>query len=519
VVCTFSSSSFIIYTISFLSVQTVLTMSWAIDATFQMHPDQAGDLNRYGSPSLAPHCLSNPVHALWSFQNFTREIRREVLVKELTSMPDPPAWPTRDLGRKLPAQTYDRLLPAFRLASLFLLKSLPFFWNISFAPYRGTGKQVELVLDGVWNKQRDAQICLRLDEMAKKYYLLHSMYGWEMGATGMTSYTYGTLDPNLPNAKSALPNSQKSKYIWTFISKESMDLVGSPDWPNLPLAIQQRVLFQFASLLMHELAHFAIMFRGDQQLIEHEPYYCRSEPYREMGFSWEQYMFGGVINMIEGEFEGLRPSKGLTGLKLHAQWLPDHLSYTQSYEQWHHPKSKIDDLNHSPAQWLIASKSIEEFFDMRAWYLTLQTEAAKGHVTTAPFEIHLSPALFGIRLQEETFTYYVWYFKRLRKAFGIVWADVLGYQSEHSDYELADCDCDESLSSIGAYSDAYDSDSLDSLEPLSTRRFDPDSGSSEDETMASGDPESTSEGDPMDTREDYHPPQTRSLRRSPRRRT
>ena len=407
-------------------------MSLAIDAVYQIDPAQVGDLNRFGDPDHEPNRLTNDVHSLWTYRNWSRNIR----AKNTPRIESPESLKNRitkriqrDRCKALPTHTFERILPALRLASLFLEKSLPWFWNLRYAPYKGFGrqKQTELQLDeGDWTEEKENQIRRDLEVIAQRYFILHGVYGWDLSATAMSSYSLLNIDadvPEDPNEDAYVVHWQKRAQLMTVVAKESIEFVGSRRWLALPLAIQHRCLFLLASLMMHELAHVVIFYRYDDVLINNEPYFRQSEPAREMGFSWEYYMFGGILTNVDGEFTGNPSYMGYEGVACLIEWPYDFHSHVQMFSEWKHGKFRMDDLKHPPGRWLVASKSIEQFFDMRRWNQWLAMPMKHGPMDTSPFVVHLSPSLFMSLYQE--------------KSTGLVWPEITNYDSHYSDTDYS----------------------------------------------------------------------------------
>ena len=104
-----------------------------------------------------------------------------------------------------------------------------------------------------------------------------------------------------------------------------------------------------------------------------------------------------------------------------------------TFREWKHGKHRMDDLKHPPGRWLVASKSIEQFFDMRWWYQWLAMPVRHGTMDLGPLMIHPSPSLFMSMLQEGSMSFDIWYKRRLYQATGLVWPEVTNYDSQHSD--------------------------------------------------------------------------------------
>lgn len=144
-------------------------------------------------------------------------------------------------------------------------------------------------------------------------------------------------------------------------------------------------------------------------------------------------MFDGLVGVVDGEFSGPRPGDDTQGVTCLPDWPYEFQSHVQDFSEWKHPKSRMDDFKHSPGRWLVASKSIEQFFDMRRWDQWLRMPIKHGPMDQSPFVVHLSPSLFMTLYQERSLSYDVWFYRRLHKATGLVWPEVTNYDSHHSD--------------------------------------------------------------------------------------
>jgi hypothetical protein len=418
-------------------------MSLAIDPEYQVDPAQVGQINVFQDPNFAPNHLTNNIHLIWAYRNWSRNMRVKNTPKvdgKKYRRKRPKQFSRREHCNKLPAHVYERIRPALRLSSLFLEKSLPWFWNVRYAPSRffGHPKRSELLLDeGEWTSAKENQIRRDLNLIAQRYFILHGLHSWELHGAGISSSVRANLDadvPEDPDEDEYVIYWQNKEHLLTIIAKETIEFVGSRQWLDLPLPIQHRCLFQFAILMVHELAHIVNFYRHEDALRNNEPYFRRTEPTRELGFSWEYYMFGGLIAVVDGEFRGVKlDDEDAQVIKTLENW-PYHFStHVQLFCDWKHPKHRIDDLNHPPARWLVASRSIEQFFDMRRWNQWLAMPIKHGPMDYSPFAVHLSPSLFMSLLHESSFSYDVWYFRRLHRAAGLVWPNVTNYESHYTD--------------------------------------------------------------------------------------
>ncbi len=417
-------------------------MALAIEAAFQINPAQVGDLTVFDDPNSALNHLTNNVHPIWAYRNWSRNVRAgnvpRVDGKESMKKPLRPRA-QRARCKKLPTHTFERILPALRLATLLLEKSLPWFWNVRYAPYKPFGRQKQTVLEldeGPWTQHKENQIRSDLNTIADRYFLLHGIHGWDLNATGVSVTCLHNLDadvPEDPDENTYVLCWPERAHLLTVIAKEAMDFIGSSQWLDLPLALQHRCLFQIATLLMHELAHILLSYRADDTLLNNEPYFRRTEPTRELGFSWECFMFGGHITVVDGVLTGNKPESEIEGVKMNAEWSHDFHSHVQFFAEWKHPKFRMDDLKHPPGRWLLATKSIEQFFDMRRWNQWLAMPNKHGPMDLGPFVIHSSPSLFMSLYQELSMSYDIWYSRRLYQATGLDWPDVTSYDSHYSE--------------------------------------------------------------------------------------
>ncbi|OCL10222.1 hypothetical protein AOQ84DRAFT_375105 [Glonium stellatum] len=82
--------------------------------------------------------------------------------------------------------------------------------------------------------------------------------------------------------------------------------------------------FSLATTIIHELTHaFGIMCRGDLK----EPYHRLDDPQAELGWSWENFALGGIINPFD------RTSARISFL-MRKVWLSDKAAYAAGGKQW-----------------------------------------------------------------------------------------------------------------------------------------------------------------------------------------
>lgn len=410
-------------------------MSLSIEAVHQIDPTQVGDLIS-ADPNEEVNRLTNDVHPLWAYRNWSRDVRWQRLHrierKELHKKPLTKGV-CRARCKPLPTHTFERLLPALRLASLFLERSLPWFWNLRYAPYQRFGKKnhTELILDdGEWTQQKDDQIRRDFDIVAQRYFLLSGTYGWELGATGMTSWSSMNLDNDDPADPALLP--EDAPHLITVLAKEAFDFIGSQQWLTLPLAMRHRCLFLIATLLLHELAHVVIYYRGDHDFRIQEPYFRQTEPAREAGFSWEYYMFGGIFAMVDGDFTGNKPLLAMEGMPPFLSWRHEFHSHVLMFLEWKRGRHSIGNLKDPPARWLVASQSIDRLFDTRFWRYWLAMPVRHGTMAPGPMVLHLSPSLFTSHLHENSMAFDIWFRRRLHQAAGQVGPEVTDDDSQES---------------------------------------------------------------------------------------
>jgi hypothetical protein len=406
---------------------STFNMSLAIDPSLQLHPDQVGRLDVFDDPSCAiPYHLTNPVHPLWSYQNWSRTLRLESSPRQTESQPAPGVTVSDSIQPEcclvLPPHTYQRLLPAFRLASLFLEKSLPWFWNVHSAPHdliRADGP-TELRLDeSDWTQTKEDQIRQVLDAIAERYSIIHDISGCDMQATGVS-----TLIPAQPNADAPKDpkkdqngvDAQEEQNLLTIVGRQVIEFFGSLDWLLLPLAMQHRCLFQFSILMVHELAHVVNLARADRIARSSEPYFRRTEAARELGYSWEHFMFNGIIELVDGELSSNPPSVDERGISALPQWPHNFKSHVLLFKEWHRLGSPLEHLIHPPGCWLVASACIEQYFDSDRWAQWLANPPGQGPGSGSPFQIQLTPARFVTIFNEDLVEYDDWFRDRLRQA-------------------------------------------------------------------------------------------------------
>jgi hypothetical protein len=190
-----------------------------------------------------------------------------------------------------------------------------------------------------------------------------------MSATALCSSINLNMDadtPEDPCEDTFVIYRREKAHLLTVFAKEAIDFIGSRKWPALPLAMQHRCLFQLASPLLHELAHIVIFNRADDALLNNGPNFRRGEAAREVGFSWKHCTFGGIIAVADGESAGNNPASQIKGVASAGQWSHDFITHVQMFHEWKNPGFRMDELNHPPGRWLVATKSTEQFFDMRS---------------------------------------------------------------------------------------------------------------------------------------------------------
>ena len=267
-----------------------------------------------------------------------------------------------------PDAIYDQLKPALQLATLFLTTPICMnFWvtlamgerttDLEMSPRNGRLSQ-RIANHVVLTAERAATIIKHLDTIGRSrliHYRFHDkLLALENTAPGGSAYAvslpicdYKGSDSECHGTDKSVVHSIIRFHADYYIAAKKMAQLKFPD-----VGQKLRFSFGFAVLMMHEIAHSVegIYFRQrDHQWLDwHTSNYYR-EPYwldwneSECGRAWEQSMFGGHIQPINGRVDG---AHGIAT----ADW----------------PFGKDDDPS-SERWWSISMQYIEHMFQKATW--------------------------------------------------------------------------------------------------------------------------------------------------------
>lgn len=260
------------------------------------------DLGRTAIPissqeSLLGSSLSNNLHPLFSQNNF----RVCALTHETTG--------TNNEEPILPGATYDRILPALRLASNLLDFSLPFLAKIYFAP---------LVFPN--NLPGAPPTTYALDPRfvatdAHIHRLRARLAAWATRTrfycnTPSPTAGDGGCDKAHTEVRTGGKDLPTPAYTVTSISQEIIAFFAREDYDQLPVNVRTAQLVELAFVLVHEQAHasFHCRWAEDEEMsAAHRAFIARVTPveplyhthlgpqYDELGFAWSAWVHGGSV--------------------------------------------------------------------------------------------------------------------------------------------------------------------------------------------------------------------------------
>lgn len=246
------------------------------------------------SPSKLGFTLTNSVHPLFTHQNF----RASALTPSTTG--------TSTKEPILPIQTYNRLLPALRLASNLLEFSLPFLAKVSFAP---------LFMSSLPNAPPGYYTLDPAFQPTPTHItrIRSQLTAW----AARTRFYCNTPDSIACNNKAHTEvrthNGQappSTAYTLTTIAQETIAFFSRKDYDQLPVDVRTAQLVELAFVLVHEQAHGAFHCRWaeDAEMDAHtrefirrispkEPMYHMQFPpqFDELGFAWSAWVHGGSV--------------------------------------------------------------------------------------------------------------------------------------------------------------------------------------------------------------------------------
>jgi hypothetical protein len=265
--------------------------------TFALDPSDFapyGVTNNNTPPTCALDSSGVQVHDIFRYQNFTRPHRYGHLHDELRINTDT-YYDLEIVNEPLSQSTYNRCLPAFRLASLFLRRSAYFYHCVRNSPVWST--------TGLHNRGKRY---LRRKDPSQFTDTDRTEIKGQMNALANRLTLIDRLDETIDNcsALSHLADDYSEagptevRYFGSI--KRNLERIATANFPFFHHSTQLRLLFALAVDLVHELCHLLYWERflhltysppnGHQ--LDRDPYFDLSHPQKELGHAWEYYFFG-----------------------------------------------------------------------------------------------------------------------------------------------------------------------------------------------------------------------------------
>ena len=363
--------------------------------SFMIHSE---DIAPYGITNNSPptHSLDLDgveIHALFRYDNFCRDYVFEKLAQELRA-PTDTYNPLDTVREPLAQDTYNRCLPALRLASLFLsfssyfhycLRNSPILANVTGIHNRPKRYLQKISPDAFTDANRDT-IELQLNALAERVRFHVRDVGIPPNFTALSTladdwYTVGPKD------------------VRYFVHvKHHMDVIGSKDWVNLHYSKQMNILFKFAIDLVHETAHLLYWERFPNMPVsppyghevDQDPYWDLSDVRKEVGTAWENWFLGYQVQRF--------PDQNVSDINLEA--VPGHEKPIYGCMMTHVKSNRA--INWGPftqPDWFFArSDSVARFFDVRAWHAFEQFLQYPA-LTDNPLQLQLVPLMCRLAIE------------------------------------------------------------------------------------------------------------------------
>lgn len=195
---------------------------------------------------------------------------------------------------------YDTLKPVLRLASAMLLSehSLRFLHTVMCGEYTSpTGDQKEGTLHPsdltlTADQKRAALRKLRMLTWIVNFLPTDTAHDTEHGCSAVTRPNYGKSHPVLPNGRGSIIQFSQG-FVDAIVADSAAAALGAPD-----NAARVWNIFAFAKTLAHEIAHAAnVAVRN--RIAPREPFYGSYHSCSELGFHWENCVFGGLYTAFD----------------------------------------------------------------------------------------------------------------------------------------------------------------------------------------------------------------------------
>lgn len=356
--------------------------------SFMLHPE---DFAPYGITNNSPptHSLDLSgvkIHDMFRYDNFSRHYVYKKLNDELRASTD--SYGDFDTVQEpLPLETYNRCLPAFRLASLFLGHSHYFHYCLRNSPILATTdlhnrpkRYIQKLNPDAFTDANRATINLQLDALAKRvrFHVRPVSIPADFTALSALAEDWYTAGPH------------DLRYFVHL--KYHMDRIGSNDWVNLHYSKQMNILFKLTIDLVHEIAHLLYWERYPNfripptypHEIDQDPYWDLSDRRKEVGTAWENWFFGMQVQPI--------PDQSISDINLEA--LPGHEKPLYACMMTHVRSTQAK--NWSPftqPNWFFAkADSVAKFFDIKAWQ-AFEQYLIRPALVDNPLQLQLVPSV------------------------------------------------------------------------------------------------------------------------------
>lgn len=226
----------------------------------------------------------------WSHENVTKISMGDIVFSE--SAPIHPIFRPENFS----GVEYDALRPVLRLATSMLLSehSLSFFYTVMCGEYmppsgsqkEGTVHPSDLALTA--NQARAASRKLRMLSSIINFSPARTTHDSEHGCSAVTRPNYKVAHPALPNGFGSSIQFSRA-FVDAIVADSAAAALALPD-----NAARVWNIFGFAKTLGHEVAHagnIACRFR----IAQREPFYGSYHSCSELGFHWENAVFGGLF--------------------------------------------------------------------------------------------------------------------------------------------------------------------------------------------------------------------------------
>jgi hypothetical protein len=205
---------------------------------------------------------------------------------------------------------YEKMEQSLQLASMYLQHDSVLEWFVapllgsSLQPLYSDGKLGQHYLSNPLANKSEKERKKLINEVRKALHCLSGCITFRFPSMNIGSYARTLTD------KARSPHEHSCACTKHFTSKHAVKIEVRPQFANFFLNEYQkssrckqfRQDFSFATVIVHEICHaVGVMKRGDMV----EPYLRCDHPMAELGFAWENFMFGAVINPFDQESDAV----------------------------------------------------------------------------------------------------------------------------------------------------------------------------------------------------------------------